>query len=335
MAPPILELLRQYRVALATQDAQNMTRIMAAYKAMYGRITPLIEALSQTVSKGTYTAAQVAKLAQYISLQKAINTELSQFAIYMKMDISPTALAAAKLAELDANNILKVLALGKGAISVPFDRIPMEAVLKMLTFLDPNGALFQRLEQLAPYYGQKVADAILDAIAMGVNPKQTARMMLLAAENAFGGGLVDALRTARTVQLWAYREASRANYAANSDVVTGWVWMAELDDLTCEACIAEHGQEHGLDESLDGHYNCRCVAVPMVMGQNPVDNMQTGEAWFNELSEEQQRGIMGDTKYDAWKEGRFNFSDLSMNTPNDVYGNMKTVTPLKDLIGEE
>ena len=335
MAPPILELLRQYRVALATQDAQNMTRIMAAYKAMYGRITPLIEALSQTVSKGTYTAAQVAKLAQYISLQKAINTELSQFAIYMKMDISPTALAAAKLAELDANNILKVLALGKGAISVPFDRIPMEAVLKMLTFLDPNGALFQRLEQLAPYYGQKVADAILDAIAMGVNPKQTARMMLLAAENAFGGGLVDALRTARTVQLWAYREASRANYAANSDVVTGWVWMAELDDLTCEACIAEHGQEHGLDESLDGHYNCRCVAVPMVMGQNPVDNMQTGEAWFNELSEEQQRGIMGDTKYDAWKEGRFNFSDLSMNTPNDVYGNMKTVTPLKDLIGDE
>jgi hypothetical protein len=170
---------------------------------------------------------------------------------------------------------------------------------------------------------------------MGVNPRQTARLIMSAAEQAFGGGLTDALRTARTAQLWSYREATRANYAANSDVVTGWIWCAELDDQTCEACIAENGTRHDIEETLDGHYNCRCSPIPEVMGQNPVADMQDGETWFGEQDTSTQKQIMGEVKWQAWMDGKFEFSQLSQQTPNDVYGTMRTVTPLKDLIGGE
>lgn len=331
----IIDLVKKYRIALAKQDAAAIERIIGVYRAMYGRITPLVQALADTVTAGEYSTAQVMKLRQYIALQKAIQSELSAFAGYLKMDISPMAIEAAKLGDEYAFNILKTMVAGREILTVPFDRIPIEAVYKMLTFLDPKGALFQRLEKLAPFHGEKISHAILDAIGMGVSPNQTARLIMAAAENTFGGGLVDAVRTARTAQLWAYREASRANYAANSDIVTGWVWYASLDDLTCEACLAEHGTEHGLDESLDGHFNCRCTPIPMVMGVNPVEDMQTGEDWFNKQDEETQRKIMGDTKYEAWKEGAFNFKDMAQDSSNDIYGNMRTVTPLKDLIGGE
>lgn len=333
--PSILDLMKQYRDALAKQDAVAMQRIITAYQAMYDRITPLIQALADIISTGEYTAAQVRKLRAYISLQEALQRELSDFAAYLRTDLQPIALTAAQMGEADAYRILRLLAGEKELIRVPFDRIPIEAVYKMLTFLDPEGALYKQIAKLAPYHAERVANALLDAIGMGVNPRQTARMMLKAAENAFGGGLVDALRTARTSQLWAYREASRANYIANGDVVTGWVWFAELDELTCEACIAEHGTEHSLDESLDGHYNCRCAAIPMIMGQNPLGDMQTGEDWFDGLDTSQQKDIMGESKWQAWMDGKFDFSALAKNTPNEVYGNMRTVTPLKELLENE
>ena len=43
---------------------------------------------------------------------------------------------------------------------------------------------------------------------------------------------------------------------------------------------------------------------------------------------------MGDTKYEAWKEGKFEFSALSSQHDDDVYGLMRNETSLKDLLGE-
>jgi hypothetical protein len=332
--PTVLDLVAQYRAALANADAVTMERIVNAYKAIYGRIIPLIRALADVIASGQYTPAQVRKIHAYISLQEALQRELSDFSAYLRTDLQPMALSAAQMGEMDAFKMLKFLVGEHEVIRVPFDQLPIEAVYKMLTFLDPAGALYQRLEQLAPFHAQAVTDAILEAIGMGINPKQTARLIMSAAENAFGGGLVDALRTARTASLYAYREATRANYAANSDVVTGWVWVAELDELTCEACMAEHGTEHAIEESLDGHYNCRCAPVPIVLGQNPVGDMQMGEDWFNDQDTATQKQMMGETKWQAWMDGKFEFSAMAQQVQNDTYGTMRTVTPLKDLVGE-
>jgi hypothetical protein len=43
---------------------------------------------------------------------------------------------------------------------------------------------------------------------------------------------------------------------------------------------------------------------------------------------------MGATKFEAWKEGKFEFGNLSSTHTDDVYGEMRGETPLKDLIGE-
>ena len=101
-----------------------------------------------------------------------------------------------------------------------------------------------------------------------------------------------------------------------SGVVTGWIWYAELDELTCEACVSEHGSIHDLEETLDGHYNCRCAALPYIEGL--TGDIASGQSWFDGLDEDTQKAMMGNAKHEHYKNDSFQFSELSIQKVNDV-----------------
>jgi len=204
--------------------------------------------------------------------------------------------------------------------------LPKNAIYSMLGFLQEDSPLWKRIGELAPFHTQKVADALLEGIAFGYNPAKTAKLF----ENVMGGGLTDAMRMTRTAQLYASREANRAMYVANDDIISGWTWYSSLDSDTCMACAIEHGTIHSNDESMDSHYNCRCTSLPVVIGYN--DQVQTGTDWFSNLSESEQRNMMGSSAYEAWKEGKFDLSDMVTRRHDDVYGEMLARTPLEQLI---
>ena len=100
------------------------------------------------------------------------------------------------------------------------------------------------------------------------------------------------------------------------------------------SCIALHGQVFPVGTLCDDHHNGRCAMLPYVKGMdNPVN--QTGEQWFNKQSESTQKNMMGDAKWQAWKDGKFEFGQLSKEYYDDVYGNMKGEASLKSLLGGE
>jgi hypothetical protein len=43
---------------------------------------------------------------------------------------------------------------------------------------------------------------------------------------------------------------------------------------------------------------------------------------------------MGQGKYDAYTAGKFQFDQLSKEYANDVFGTMRSETPLKDLVND-
>jgi len=57
-----------------------------------------------------------------------------------------------------------------------------------------------------------------------------------------------------------------------------------------------------------------------------------GEDWFSNLSEAQQKQMMGIEKWKAWKDGKFKLGQLSADHQDDVYGAMKSEASLKDLL---
>ena len=208
---------------------------------------------------GEWTQAQVRKMDRYKQLLSTITDELNKYNQYLSVELNNIANNAVSQSILDYKQLMAVAGAG---IVTNFNGLPANAIKTLLGFLEPGSPLVVRLTQLAPDIAFQIGEKILEGIGLGLNPMKVGKIIT----DTLGWGLTDAMRYARTVQMWTYREASRATMAANADVLDGWIWFAILDESVppCESCLANHGQLFPLDQALDDHWNGRCVALPHV-----------------------------------------------------------------------
>jgi len=75
--------------------------------------------------------------------------------------------------------------------------------------------------------------------------------------------------------------------------------------------------------------------VPMAKSIGIAEpDIPPGEEVFSRTFDEAaQREIMGPAKWEAWKAGKFKFSDLSRAYTDKVYGTMRGEPSLKELLG--
>jgi hypothetical protein len=275
------------------------------------------------------SAGQLARLSQWQSLRTQIAAELSDYQAYVKGELSLSAQEAIVRALKDSRSLIS--AGSNGAITAGFGGLNAAQVEQLLTFLRPGSVLYKRLERMPGVVATDFFNTFTEGVGLGWNPRKIVAMMRLKA----GQGLTDALRMVRTAQLYSYREASRASYIANEDVVSGWWWLASLNSPNiCMSCVRMHGTWHPNTERLNDHPNGPCAMVPAVRGYgNPFK--ETGEQWFRRQNEADQLALMGRDYHSAWKNNLYSFDKLSIERPNDVYGPMRTVTPLWQLLGAE
>lgn len=333
----LLKLIKAQKQRIDALDAETMQKLIDAYQTIYRRLAGDIDALLLAIEKagGTMTRGQLIKLAQYQRLMVDLERELTRYSAYVETEISMAAWAIMYMGSNDAQNLLKLSLEGTGINASVLKILWPEAIEKLLGYLEPGGPLMSKVAGMTGWAVEKVREAIISGVGMGKNPLTTARELAKGIEGALGMNLTDSMRMMRTVQLYSYREANRANFLANSDVVKGWIWYAELDDVCCMSCVAMHGTFHTLDETLDDHHNGRCTMLPVTytMDQENVVN-QTGEDWFKSLGESDQRKMMGPGKFEAWKEGKFELNQIPVQKEDDVYGLMRTEASLKELLGE-
>lgn len=74
-----------------------------------------------------------------------------------------------------------------------------------------------------------------------------------------------------------------------------------------------------------------CTLTPTVTGFAPVQ-WQKGPDWFMQQSPETQRKMLGNGRYNAWKDGRFDLDQLVQHRNNATWGDSLQVTPLRDLL---
>jgi F like protein len=317
------QLTKRQRAEILGADEANLERIAAVYVQLYDRLGGDIDALTKAISElDTKTRKAIERLPEYRRLMRHANDELERFTIYTETTIEAAAVAAVGIGLAHSTEFIRLVNRG-------FTSLEARAMVPLLDYLRRDGPLYSRLAELTGATVDRVIDAILSGVSLGYNPQKIASQI----QSAFGGGLTDALRNTRTVQLYAYRDSARANYMASGGIVKGWIWYAELDANVCPSCIAQHGSIHPLDEKLDDHYNGRCAAIPYIEGLS--DDVARGEEWFNGLDKVTQQKILGDAKHQGLQDGKFTFDQLSRQTPNDVYGTMRTVPSLAELLGEE
>lgn len=337
---PLIQQVKRLRAAQYAREEAELRRLVDAYRAIDRDVRKDAELLARDIlekysARGIPTDDQIYRMKRYRELMDAVAREMRDYETFMRVEVRTQSRLEIELGEQAARNLAQIAARGVG-LDVEFRALNVEVIDQLIGFLDPRGPLYRRLGQLGPWTAEQVSEHILSSVAKGLNPRTTAAQLIArmagAVTDGLGMGLTDSLRMMRTVQLYSYREANRASYLANRDVVTGWIWWAELDGFTCPSCIAMHGTEHPLTQELDDHHNGRCTMLPQVIGA--TNDVVPGAQWFESLNEEQQRAILGPGRFEAWKDRKFIIADLPTQRDDEVYGKMRTAKTLKELVGE-
>lgn len=266
-------------------------------------------------------------------VREQVINEITKYAKTADSEVYKSALEEIEIGKTDTERLI-LAQIPKGAregfLDSMWDTInPDLNETAVFMFQYDGSGLRRRLEDdLGTFVAQDVADTMTQSLILGHGPAKAAR----AIRDSFGRGMTASLTFARTAQLNAYRETQRQNFAANPEVVKGWIWGATLDDRTCIACIANHGKKFYTDALLNDHHNGRCVMLPIVdLPGIGTQDIETGESWFKRQPEDKQRKIMGPGRLDLWKQKKFHFDDLRQQYEDPVYGHMIRQQSLKNL----
>lgn len=137
----------------------------------------------------------------------------------------------------------------------------------------------------------------------------------------------------------AYRDVASAIFQANSDLLDGWMWQANLGSA-CAECTAMHGTIHSNDEEMDSHTKCACTQEPiprdyasiLADGGYSADDIAamdlppepdygpTGVEWFAQQDAATQRAILGPARAALYSQGKISLRDVVSWRHDPVWG---------------
>jgi len=215
-----------------------------------------------------------------------------------------------------------------GLIGVTWNSPDPEAVARLVNFVQSD-AWAAKLALYQSSVTEQIRQMAIRMIAEGIGPSAMAKMIAEAVE---GLPAHYANQMMRTLYLTSSREAQRLHRVANADILEYQLRIATLDNRTCMACWAQHGEILPLEARIDDHHNGRCISVTKVRGR-AAPNVVPGPDQFDALPEDIQRAYMGPAKYEAYQAGAITFKDFPREYQDDVFGRMIGEASLKGILG--
>jgi SPP1 gp7 family putative phage head morphogenesis protein len=302
------------------------------YGQLWRRIKGRIEALTKryyaALDAGEATSpAWLYQLERLAALQQQVEEEMRELVSAAEIRVRAEQYEAVQAAQRHAAAMLRASRVSRetARLATGFNWLPREAVQELTGFAS-SGPLRALLGGLGREASEAITRELVTGIGLGLSPREVARNC----RAALGGNLSRALTISRTETLRAYREATHQSYAANADVVEGWVWYCGKDSRTCAACWAMHGTVHPITERLDDHPNGRCVQVPQTR-MLPLD-VESGSVLFARLTPAEQLKVLGPGKFKAWQEGKLDLQDLVTQKQDRLWGSMRHESSLRDAL---
>lgn len=333
------ELARQ-RKELIKLERRVDAYLVGEYRNLYGFISDRLDGLIQLIEQADDPKTSwLVRQWQYQQLLDDIERETARFAFFATRQITQGQRELVATTDDDAIKLIE-------AIKQP--QTPAQVAAIQTAFRTLNPASFDRLVgnasngkplsnlllRIAPKAKRQAERVLTRGMAQGLNPREVGRQL----RDVTGQTLTRTQTIARTEMIRANREASLDAFR-QSQVTNGWYWHAQLDQRTCFACAMMSGTAHTNAEHLDGHPNCRCDMIPKTLtweelGFTGVPDSSyrppLGEKWFDGLTEAQQRGMLGPTKYDALKNGELAKRDLIARPRSKEWGTMRRNASFKE-----
>jgi hypothetical protein len=302
--------LRELRATGLRHERQAQRAILAAWRAAWGTVTPLLDAVlaatRQALARGVrLTQAWYTRLPAYRSLLDGLTATLGRFAGQVGVIV-----AGVRQAVVQAVGPLAAAAVG-AATQVAVGTLVAAPFLPVASPLALVSGLFKAIPRIVVDVGR----ALRQAVGRGVSAQQVVKEARQAANTA----PVRALATSRANVHEAARDAALATYRLHPEAIGKWRWVASLGPRCCALCFARHGSLHPLTRSMNTHTGCRCVCAPEP--RESVAVVESGDDVFRRLPRDVQRQVLGPGKLALWESGELaSLSDLVQPTQSARYG---------------
>jgi len=338
---------KQGKIADDWLDRYILRRYMPIANAMEKHAKLTVGALKDTGSRMTY-----ARLRKMYNLQALGITAAAQ--------VSQLASEAAGHLRRDAEDFHKMGV--ETAVEQALAQIQLETKDQRDQFRDrarrpvrPDPVLLQNVlgampikaHRLGPIVGEQLQHNLADVMVLSrgfVTESRTDKII----EDCMGTGLAFLLGMF-SLALWSlFTNGIFSFMDVHADWISGWIWYAILDMKTCPSCIWLHGQRFPRDVIFRDHPHGRCEPIIIVedypwwwtpeMGEWILAGdiiEQTGEDWFERLSEEEKEEILGRPAYAAHRAGAISLADLSTVNNHDVYGQIRLTASLRSILGND
>lgn len=340
MTPEVFALSDEHRAVLARLTAEQTTQLTRSWVTLWDELqTDLGVAVDKTLAaaeKGRIAYAAAARQRHIPRVLELVRERVDALTEDAMDTVAGEADTAAKLGAYHQGELITAqLPAGQTTLTAGFGRVPVEALDAII--LRTTEQIHSRRWPLSDSMVREMKAELTRGVALGENPRRTAANIMKRTEGRFAGGLTRALTIARTEMLDAHRAGAQATDKANADVMDQWIWLASLSGRTCPACLAQHGTSHDIDEAgPEGHQNCRCSRMPRTktwreLGfdiDEPRSAVPDAGEWFENLTEDSQRSILGKGRYEAWTDGRYPMSDWSVKRQNDGWRDSWVVSPI-------
>ena len=260
--------LEQFRRQLLLMDSAAQVALVNAYSEVNHNLDGKVRELVSTMQRRKMTGSPIKSLLRYRAITRFRNNfwvpEIYSYLSILANQLKINGTQAVALAEKAAFEAVAA-GLPKGVtpemlarMGIEWNRVPPQAMANIVASTEASAPVGRILHRLGQEVAEEVVFNLVQGIALGKGPRETARRVTESA----GMGLSKALTLSRTETMRAYREASRMQYAANPAIVKGYRRMSAKDGRVCMACVVLDGELYGLDEPLQAHPNCRCTLVP-------------------------------------------------------------------------
>lgn len=255
----IFALADRFRADLLRRDRATSRLLVQAYADVWRRVKQELERLAKDADAAERRGERLSKAwllrqDRLRTLERQVERQIADVGRIAGGSITADRIEAVRSAQEHARELVaaSLPAPERAGVVTAFNRLPSEAVERLVGVLVRESPLTALLADLGPDAARNVRRSLLSGVALGRNPRKIAAEV----KNDVGGSLVRALTISRTETLRAYRGASLASYRANDDVVKGWRWNARLDRRTCAFCWSMHNTIHPLSEHFASHPNC-------------------------------------------------------------------------------
>jgi len=334
---------RKQTIALAQQLDDEYTRVLQEVRAAERALDAEIAA--RRAAGEPITDDWLLKNARYRTLAAQLEREIADLGPVLSARTQAEARDAVEEAIAVAQDLTRIgLAADAGdpatAVNNLWVRVPTAEIESVIQHPLGKSAVQTLYTRLGSQAGINLQTQLTRALVLGWDPATTAR----AIQQALGFVQSKALTIARSELLRAYRTATLESYKANSSLVTGWIWHADLSGRTCIACIAMNGTRHPLTEQLVGHPNCRCAMVPDTVSWASIDpslssldgdkpTVPDGDASWAALTTDEQLASLPQQYVNRIASGELSVSDFVQMHDIPGYGPVYLPKPLSQIGG--